>query len=79
MIGPLLLLVYINDAASLPFSSGTYINIFADDMLLYRGLISPDDAQHLQQDKTYLNTWVRTHHLTMNPCKCKSVSKEETN
>ena len=42
VLGPLLFLIYINDAASLRFSSGTYINLFADDMLLYRGLDSPD-------------------------------------
>ena len=71
VLGPLLFLIYINDAASLPFSSGTYINLFADDMLLYRGLNSPGDTQHLQQDNDLLNTWVHTHHLTMNPSKCK--------
>ena len=42
VLGPLLFLIYINDAASLRFSSGTYTNLFADDMLLYRGLNSPD-------------------------------------
>ena len=56
VLGPLLFLIYINDAASLPFSSGTYINLFADDMLLYRGLNSAGDAQHLQQDNDLLNT-----------------------
>ena len=36
VLGPLLFLIYINDVANLAFSSGTFLNLFADDMLLYR-------------------------------------------
>ena len=32
VLGPLLFLIYINDAAILPFSSGTYLNLFAEEM-----------------------------------------------
>ena len=36
MLGPLLFLMYINDAADVQLTIGSFINLYADDMLLYR-------------------------------------------
>ena len=42
-LGPLLFLVYINDAEYDPLSAGGVINLFADDTLFYREIISSLD------------------------------------
>ena len=46
VLGPLLFLVYVNDVASLHFSVGTDLNLFADDMLLYRCIDSSEDVEY---------------------------------
>ena len=48
VLGPLLFLIYINDVSNLAFSSGTFLNLFADDMLLYRFIDSLEDVVCLQ-------------------------------
>ena len=46
VLGPLLFLVYVNGVASLHFSVGTDLNLFADDMLLYRCIDSSEDVEY---------------------------------
>ena len=74
VLGPLLFLIYINDVANLAFSSGTFLNLFADDMLLYRHIDSLEDIVCLQQDNDLLSSWVGRNHLTSNPSKCKYIT-----
>ena len=38
VLGPLLFLIYINSATSLPFSPGTHMTLYADDILLYKAI-----------------------------------------
>ena len=71
VLGPLLFLIYINDVASLHYTPGTDLNIFADDMLLYRCIDSQEDVQYLQEDSDTTCHWVRNNHLALNPSKCK--------
>ena len=71
MLGPLFFLIYLNEAANLPFSCGTHLNLFADDILSYRYTTTPEDVKCIQEDSESLSTWVRTNHLTLNPSKWK--------
>ncbi len=71
VLGPLLFLVYVDNVASLQFTTCTDLNLFADDMLLYRCIDSSEDVEHLQRDSNLLSLWVNDNNLTLNPAKCK--------
>ena len=74
VLGPLLFLIYIDDvAASTNLTEGSVLNIFADDMLLYRPVTSIEDLHLLQQDIDKISEWVNINHLSLNPVKCKSM------
>ncbi len=55
-MGPLLLLLYIND---LPNEVSSHVHLFVDDCLLYRPIRSEDDQANLQQDldSRWAETW----------------------
>ena len=38
MLGPLLFLVYIDDVSNILLSDGSILNLYADDMLLYKSM-----------------------------------------
>ena len=71
VLGPLLFLVYINDAEHEPISAGSVINLFADDTLFYRVIISSLDYIKLQSDTDMFACWVDDNELTLNASKCK--------
>ena len=50
VLGPPLFLIYINDCTDEPLDSNTHIVLYADDMLLYRVINSPNDYATLQAD-----------------------------
>ena len=47
VLGPLLFVIYLNDVADC-ISGGSKINLFADDIALYRIIYNPDDYLTLQ-------------------------------
>ena len=49
VLGPLLFICYINEV-TLVTSSGSEINLFTDDIVLFRIIRSSADFHHLQQD-----------------------------
>ena len=49
VLGPLLFITYINDVATCT-SSESDVNMFADDVALYRVIKSPSDYACLQED-----------------------------
>ena len=49
VLGPLLFISYINDVTTV-VSSGSDLNLFADDSVLYRVIKDPTDFDHLQLD-----------------------------
>ena len=71
VLGPLLFLIYINDSASEQLNLGTYITMYADDLLLHRDINCSDDYLKLQQDVNTISNWVDTNRLTLNSKKCK--------
>ena len=50
VLGPLLFLVYIDDVSNILLSDGSILNLYADDMLLYKSMKSFEDYSHLQLD-----------------------------
>ena len=80
VLGPLLFLIYINDVSSIQLSEGAKINLYADDMLLFKQIKTHEDFCHLQSDIIKVNTWVEQNHLTLNTTKCKFmlVTKKRT-
>ena len=72
-MGPLLFLIYIDDVSSLELSEGSVLNLYADDMLLYKSAKCSDDYQQLQFDIDKISAWVDHNLLSLNPVKCKTV------
>ena len=66
VLGPLLFLIYIDDvAASTNLTEGSVLNIFADDMLLYRPITSIEDLHLLQQDIDKISEWVNINAIQL--------------
>ena len=70
VLGPLLLLAYIND---LPECVSSTPRLFADDCLLYRQINSPKDFEILQQDLNNLQDWEKKWMMSFNPDKCEVI------
>ena len=58
ILGPHLFICYISDVP-LTISGGSEINLFADDIVLYRIIKAPIDYDHLQHDIDHLILCVR--------------------
>ena len=71
VLGPLLFLIYIDGVTRIPLSEGSKLVLYADDMLLYRRISSPEDFNILQNDVDAVNNWVNANHLCFNTTKCK--------
>ena len=64
--GPLRVLIFIND---LP-ESITSSELFSDDCLVYRTILSINDAIQLKQDLHQLGLWVSDRQMTLSPHTC---------
>ena len=73
VLGPLLFLLYINDICDIGISNGSKLVLYADDILLYRAIDSPDDFALLQHDVNTLDAWSSIKLLKFNPSKCKTM------
>ena len=71
VLGPLLFLIYINDLTDLDISEGSEVVLYADDILLYRPVLSDDDFAALQSDINKIQTWAASNLMTFNVAKCK--------
>ena len=69
MFGPLLFIIYINDVVNqlLPESN---INLFADDITLYRTINTPEDYISFQSDIAAVATTLHSKYLNLNAGKC---------
>ena len=73
VLEPLLFLVYIDDVSDVLLSDVSTLNLYADDMLLYKPVKSIEDIHHLQMDIDTISDWVNCNNLTLNPTKCKTM------
>ena len=80
VVGPLLFLIYINDLTKINLSDGAKLTLYADDILLFRTINSPNDFFALQEDIDKVGSWSCTNFLTLNRAKCKYmiVSRRRT-
>ena len=62
-----------SDLTDINLTSGSHLNLFADDILLHKVVSTEADISNLQRDLCQLNTWVKANLLTLNPSKCKSM------
>ena len=71
VLGPVLFLIYINDLTKINLSGGAELTLYADDVLLFRIINSPDDFVALQEDIDKVGSWSSANFLTLNRAKCK--------
>ena len=69
VLGPLLFLIFINETAS-QISLGSKISLFADDIALYRPILSSVDYSILQSDVSAIVSWIDSSLLSLQPAKC---------
>ena len=71
VLGPLLFLLYIDDIyQSISHSS---VLMFADDIALYKEIVSSSDQDMLQADLSKVFEWSRKWQLNLNPSKCETI------
>ena len=72
VLGPLLFILFINEV-TLHISPGTRLSLFADDMTLFRTILTIDDYWILQCDVTAVANCIEDHNLSLQPAKCCSM------
>jgi len=72
VLGPLLLICYINDIVH---NISSKIRLYTDDTLLYRSIHSEQDVIALQNDLNTLSEWAKHWQMTFNPSYKDRISK----
>ena len=70
MLGPLLFITYINDVTEV-ISPESSLNMFADDMAMYKVIKSPSDYVGFQKDIDAVSSFMQNKLLEFNATKCK--------
>ena len=79
VLGPMLFLIYINDLLDSNLGSvSSKIQVYADDVLLYKTITSPSDFIDLQRSIDCVSTWSQDNFLSLNHNKCKFVDHSES-
>ena len=73
VLNPLMFLCFIND---LPEDIKSRIKLYADDVLLYSKITTPDDCHQLQADLHILEQWAKKWNMIFNPSKCEFLSHQ---
>ena len=71
VLGPLLFLLYVDEFHQVIHHSS--IKLFADNVALYKEIISSNDQSSLQEDLTRIFKWSQLWQLKLNPLKCESI------
>ena len=83
ILGPLLFLIYIDDVAAISLSQGSTLNLYAEDILLYKLIASGSTQEYavVQSDINIVGNWVDENYLTLNSAKCKymTISRKRGN
>jgi len=69
ILGPFLFSIYVNPLTSIPLSQGSSLILYADDIVLYRPVLSPCDIDTLQEDIDKIANWIRSAGLCFNVTK----------
>jgi len=70
VLGPLMLLVYVNNIQGNIDSS---ITLFADDCIIYRKIPNKNDTEKLQKDLDTFGEWAVENGMKINPGKSKAI------
>ena len=70
-VGSTVISYLFDDVSDSILSDGSMLNLYTDDMLLYKPVKLPEDFKHLQSDIDHISDWVSSNNLTLNPNKCK--------
>ena len=65
VLGTVLFLIYIDDISKLQFRAGCVLNLYADDMLLYKRVDSFSDLIDVQEDIDSVDAWVTSNKLCL--------------
>ena len=76
VLGPLLFIIYNNDVGQI--SGGSKLNLFADDIALYRIINSADDYERLQDDIHAVSSCLAAKHLNSGKCCYLLLSRKRT-
>ena len=71
VLGPLLFLIYVDEVTAVPLSQESKMNLFADDLLLYKTISKQVDYTATQRDINAIAQWSDDNYLMLNPTKCK--------
>ena len=72
VLGPLLFITYINNVTSV-VSTESELNLFADDIALYRIIKTTADYTQLQNDIDSISSFISGKHLKFNAKKCRQM------
>ena len=71
ILGPLLFICFMDSITQLPFSPGSKLMLYADDVVLYRPTNSAADVELLQRDINLIADWIKNNGLSLNSSKTK--------
>ena len=70
ILGPLLFILYINDLLN---NLQCNIKIFADDVAVYKSIITREDCDMLQHDLSSISLWCQDWQMNLQPPKCEAL------
>ena len=73
VLGPLLFLIYINSLTYMPLSDSTRLTLYADDLLIYKPILTESSHLQLQGDINSISLWADNNLMTFNASKCKCM------
>ena len=73
VLGPILLLIYINDLPDYIQNNSTVIKLFADDTIIYHPINNQQDSIALQDDLDSLQRWESDWLTQFHPQKCQTM------